>query len=100
MDLVTVVPPGLTWIWWLWFPYGALLDLVPVVSIWPHLKPNDSDPYLGLSWTVDTGPYLGIIGTSILSYIAGPHLDLVTVVPPGPHLDEVSGSHRDLTWTW
>ena len=41
----------LTWIWWLWFPYGALLDLVPVVSIWPHLEHNDSDPYLGLSWT-------------------------------------------------
>ena len=49
---------------------------------------------------VDSGPYLGIIGTSILSYIPGPHLDLVTVVPPGPHLDEVTGSHRDITWTW
>ena len=36
---------------------------------------------------VDSGPYLGIIGTWILSYIPGPHLDLVTVVPPGPHLD-------------
>ena len=44
---------------------------------------------------VDSGPYLGIIGTWILSYIPGPHLDLVTVVPPGPHLDEVTGSH----WT-
>ena len=41
----------LTWIWWLWFPYGALLDLVPVVSIWPHLEHNDSAPYLGLCWT-------------------------------------------------
>ena len=48
---------------------------------------------------VDSGPYLGIIGTWILSYITGPHLDLVSVVPPGPHLDEVTGSHRDLTWT-
>ena len=50
--------------------------------------------------TVDSGPYLGIIGTWILSYITEPHLDLVTVVPPGPHLHEVTGSHRDLTWTW
>ena len=29
---------------------------------------------------VDSGPYLGIIGTWILSYIPGPHLDLVTQV--------------------
>ena len=41
----------LTWISWLWFPYGAFLVLVPVVSNWPQLKHNDSDPYLGLSWT-------------------------------------------------
>ena len=52
------------------------------------------------SGPVDTGPYLGIIVTMILSYIHGPHLDLVTVVPPGPHLEEVTGSHRDITWTW
>ena len=44
--------------------------------------------------------YLAIIGTWILSYIRVPHLDLVTVVPPGPHLDEVTGSHRDLPWAW
>ena len=49
---------------------------------------------------VVSGPYLGIIGTWILSYIPGPHLDLVTLVPPGPLLDEVTGSDRDLTWTW
>ena len=49
---------------------------------------------------VDSGPYLGIIETRILSYIPGPHLALVTVVPPGPHLDEVTGSHRDLPWAW
>ena len=49
---------------------------------------------------VDTGPYLGIIGTWILSYMSWPHLALVTVVPHRPHLDEVTGSHRDLTWTW
>ena len=50
--------------------------------------------------SVDSGPYLGIIGTWILPYIPGPHLDLVTVVPPEPHLGEVTGYHRDLTWTW
>ena len=49
---------------------------------------------------VDSGPYLGIIGTLILSYIPGLHLELVTLVPPGPLLDEVTGSHRDLSWTW
>ena len=49
---------------------------------------------------VDYGPYMGIIGTSILSYLPVPHLDLVTLVPPGPLVDEVTGSHRDLTWTW
>ena len=48
----------------------------------------------------DAGPYLGITGTWILSYIPGTHLALVTMVPPGPHLDEVTGSHRDITWTW
>ena len=49
---------------------------------------------------VDSGPYLGIIGTWILSYILGPHLNLVTVVPPVPHMVEVTGSHKYLTWTW
>ena len=90
----------LTSICCLWFPYGALLDLVPVVSIWPHLEHNDSVPYLPSPGPVDSGPYLGIIVTWILSYIPGPHLDLVTVVPPVLHLDEVTGSYRDLTWTW
>ena len=36
---------------------------------------------------VDSGPYLEIIGSWILSYTLEPHLDLVTLVPPGPHLD-------------
>ena len=49
---------------------------------------------------VDSGPYLVIIGTWILSYIPRPHIDLVTVVPPGLHLDEVTGSHKDLPWAW
>ena len=100
LDLVTVAHLNVTWISWLWFPYGALLDLVPVVSIWTHLENNDSDPYLGLSWICCLWSLTGLIGTWILTYIPGPHLDLVTVVPPGPHLDEVTGSHRDLTWTW
>ena len=39
---------------------------------------------------VDSGPYLGIIGTWTLSYIPGPHQDLVTVVPQGHHLDLVT----------
>ena len=51
LDLVSVAHLDLTRIWWLSFLYGALLDLVPVVSIWPHLEHNNSDPYLGLSWT-------------------------------------------------
>ena len=69
---------------------------------------------------VDSGPYLGIIATWIFSYVPGPHVDLVTVIPPGRHLDEVTGTspgpgdsgphmgimgpgfsvpHRGLTWT-
>ena len=59
-----------------------------LIDIWASPEPDDA------------GPYLGITGTWILSYIPGPHLVLVTVVPHGPHLDEVTGSHRDLTWTW
>ena len=47
---------------------------------------------------VDSGPYVDIIGTWILFYIPGPHLDLVTVVPRGPHLDDSdSGPHLDIT---
>ena len=49
---------------------------------------------------VDSGPYLGIIGTWKLSYIPGPHLDLLTVVTHGGLMDEVTGSHRELSWTW
>ena len=88
----------LTWIWWLWFPYGALLDLGPVVSIWLCWKMTVIHIWAAPE-PLDSGPYLGIIGTWILSYISGPHLDMVTVVPPGPHLHELTGSHRDLTWT-
>ena len=49
---------------------------------------------------VNSGPYLGIIGTWVLYYIPGAHLDLVTEVPHCPHLEKVTGSNRDLTWTW
>ena len=88
MDLVALVP------------YWALLDLVPVVSIWPHLEHNDSYPYLSLSWICCLWSLPGLIGTCILTYIPGPHLNLVTVVPPGLHLHEVPSFHRELTWTW
>ena len=71
-----------------------------MLSIWPQLEHNDSDPYWASPGLVDSGRYMGIIGTWILSYIPGPHLDLVTVVSPGPHLDELTLSHRDLLWTW
>ena len=100
LDLVTVFPPG---------PHMDLVALVPIlgspgpgswVSIWTHLENNDSDPYLGLSWICCLWSLPGLIGTWILTYIPGPHLDLLTMVPPGLHLDEVTGSHSDLTWTW
>ena len=100
MDLVTVFPPGPHLDLVALVPYWALLDLVPVVSIWPHMEHKDSDPYLGLSWICCLWSLPGLIGTWTLTYIPGPHMDLVNVVPPGPHLDEVPGSHRDLTWTW
>ena len=51
LDLVTVVPPGPHLDLVALVPIWGSLDLVPVVSIWPHLEHNDSDPYLGLSWT-------------------------------------------------
>ena len=79
---------GLSWNWFLWSPTGFTWNKMTLIHIWASPGP------------VVSGPYLGIIATWILSYIPGPHLDLVTVVPPVPHLDEVTGSHRDLTWTW
>ena len=91
---------GLSWIEWLWFPQGAHLILRTVVLYYASPGPSDSVPHLGLHGPSDSGPHPGIIGTWILSYIPGPNLELVTVVPPRPHLDEVTGSHRDLTWTW
>ena len=69
-------------------PSGLTWKSMTLIHIWASMGPDDA------------GPYLGITGTWILSYIPGPHLDLVAVVPPGPHMDEVTGSHRDLTWTW
>ena len=84
----------------LWFPYGAPLELVPVASIWPHLDNNDSDPYLRLSWTCRLWSLPGHHWDLDTLLYTGADLDLVTVVTPGPHLDEVTGSYRDLTWTW
>ena len=43
---------------------------------------------------------LGLSWIEWLWFPQGAHMILVTVVPPGPHLDEVTGSHRDLNWTW
>ena len=43
---------------------------------------------------------LGLSWIEWLWFLQDAHLDLVTVVPPGTHLDEVTGSHMDLTWTW
>ena len=79
---------GLSWTWFLWSLSGLTWNTMILNHIWASPGP------------VDSAPYLGNIGTWILSYIPGPHLELVTVVPHGPHLEEVTGSHRDLTWTW
>ena len=91
---------GLSWTWFLWSPSGLTWNTMTLIHIWASPA------------AVDYGPYMGIIGTWILSYIPGPHLDLLTVVTPGPHLDlltvvppgpprdEMTGSHWDLTWTW
>ena len=79
---------GLSWTQFPWYPSGFTWKKMTLIHIWASLGP------------VDSGPNLGIIGNWILSYIRGTHLDLVTVVPPGPHLDGVTGSHRDITWTW
>ena len=79
---------GLPWTWFLWSPSGLTWITMTLIHICASPGP------------VDSGPYLGIIGTWTPSYIPGPHLDLVTVVPHGPQLDEVTGSHSDLTWTW
>ena len=79
---------GLPWTWFLWSPSGLTWNKTTLIHIWASPGPGDS------------GPYLGIIGTWLLSSIPGPPVDLVIVDPPGPHLDEVTGSHRDITWTW
>ena len=80
--------------------FGLTWNNTTLIHIWASPGPGDS------------GPYLGIIGTWLLSSLPGPPLDLVTLVtvwtsptpddcgPTLPHLDEVTGSHRDLTWTW
>ena len=79
---------GLSWTWFLWSPSGLTWNTMTLIHIWASPA------------AVDYGPYMGIIGTLTLSYIPGPHLDLVTLVPPRPLRDEVTGSHRDLTCTW
>ena len=72
-----------------------------MVSTWPHLEHNDSDPYLGLFWTCRLRSLTGYHWDLDLSYIPGPHLDLVIWThlgitwrgdwfPQGPHLDLVT----------
>ena len=76
-------------------PPGSHLDLVALVPIWGSPVTGSSGLHLASPNTmtlihiwappgpVDSGPYLGIIGIWILSYIPGPNLELVTVVPLG-----------------
>ena len=92
---------GLSWTWFLWSPSGLTSITMTLIHIWASPGP------------VDSGPYLGIIGTWILSYITwpgecgptwvspgrgdwfpqGPHLDLVTKVLIWASWDLVSQFH-------
>ena len=96
-DLVTVVPIGTS-------PGPQVSG-----STWASPGPGVSGTHLGsirirlhCSLTVTQPDLLTLVYTRATPGHGdtGSHLDLVTVVPPGPHLDEVTGSHRDLTWTW
>ena len=78
---------GLSWTWFLWSPSGITWNKMTVIHISASPGP------------VDSGPYLAIIGTWILTYIPGPHLDLVTQVLIWESWDLVSIPHRGLTWT-
>ena len=70
---------GLSWLEWLLFPQGSHLILVTLFLLYASPGPSDSVPHLGLHGPSDSGPDPGIFGTWILSYIPGPHLDLVTL---------------------
>ena len=70
---------GLSLLEWLLFPQGSHLILVTLVLLYASPGPSDSVPHLGLHGPSDSGPDPGIIGTWILSYIPGPHLNLVTL---------------------
>ena len=72
---------GLSLTWFLWSPSGLTWNTMTLIHIWAFPGP------------VDSGPYLGIIGTWILSYIPGPHLDLVTQVLIWASWDQVSQFH-------
>ena len=124
LDLVTVVLPG---------PYLDLVALVPIwgsprpgslVSIWPHLENNDSDPYLGLSWTcclwslpghhwdLDTLLYTWAspgLGDCVPTWASPGQGDWFKRTSPGPGDcgptwnspgSGGSGSHMGLSWTW
>ena len=62
--------------------------LVTLILTWASSGPSDSGPHLGFTWIWRLWSPPGL------------YLDLVTVVPPGPHMDELTVSHSDLTWTW
>ena len=98
---MTLVAPGHQWDMVNLFPTWDSPGLDNLLHTLASPGPDDTGtPPRPQSGPVDSGPYLGIIVTMILSYIHRPHLDLVTIVPPVPHLVEVTGSHKDLTWTW
>ena len=86
---------GLSWIEWLWFPHGAQLILVTVVSFYASPGPGDSDPHMvlcmGLVTLVLTQaslgpgysiPHLGLTLTRDLWSHSGPQTKMVTLVPP------------------
>ena len=66
---------GLYWTWFLWSPSGLPWNKMTLIHIWASPGPV---------YSVLT---LALLGPGYTLYIPGPHLDLVTVFPPG------------LTWT-
>ena len=64
------------------------MDLLPLIPTGASRVPGISGPNQGLIWTYRLWSPPGL------------HLDLVTLVPPGPLLDLVTLSNMDLTWIW
>ena len=76
---------GLSWSVFLWSPSGLTWNTMTLIHIWASPGP------------VNSGLYMGIIGTWVLYYIPGPNLNLVTLVPTWAHLDLVAVV---FIWTW